>query len=71
MNSVMQRLLLLSFAVGATAALSAGPVHAQGELTLYCSPQIEWCRAMETAFEKETGIKVAMTRKSPARSMPR
>ena len=60
----MQRLSLLSFAVGAAVALSAGPVHAQGELTLYCSPQIEWCEAMKTAFEKETGITVSMTRKS-------
>src|SRR5262245_1907233 len=37
---------------------------AQGNLTLYCSVQEEWCRAMLTAFEKQTGIKVAMTRKS-------
>jgi len=34
------------------------------ELTLYCSPQIEWCQVMVEAFEKETGISVAMTRKS-------
>jgi iron(III) transport system substrate-binding protein len=59
----MQWLSLLSF-VAAAAALSAGPVRAQGELTLYCSPQIEWCEAMKTAFEKETGITVSMTRKS-------
>jgi iron(III) transport system substrate-binding protein len=63
-KSVMQRLSLLSFAVAAAAAVSAGPAHAQGELTLYCSPQIEWCEAMKTAFEKETGITVSMTRKS-------
>jgi iron(III) transport system substrate-binding protein len=37
---------------------------AQGNLTLYCSPQEEWCRAVVTAFEKKTGIKVSMTRKS-------
>src|SRR5207237_8072622 len=41
-----------------------GEAVAQGQLTLYCSVQEEWCRAMVTAFEKETGIKVAMTRKS-------
>jgi len=33
-------------------------------LTLYCSPQIEWCQLMVEAFSKETGIDVAMTRKS-------
>jgi iron(III) transport system substrate-binding protein len=56
--------LLMSGA--AFAALATGPTlaQAQGALTMYCSVQEEWCRAMTTAFEKETGIKVAMTRKS-------
>lgn len=44
--------------------LGSGPASAAGKLTLYCSPQIEWCNLMVEAFEKETGIKVAMTRKS-------
>jgi iron(III) transport system substrate-binding protein len=47
----------LLFALPLTAA-------AQGELVLYCTPQEEWCRAMVVAFEKATGIKVLMTRKS-------
>jgi iron(III) transport system substrate-binding protein len=38
--------------------------QAQGQLVLYCAVQEEWCRGMVTAFERETGIKVAMTRKS-------
>ena len=38
--------------------------QAQGQLTVYCAVQEEWCRAMVDAFEKETGIKVDMTRKS-------
>ncbi|MDJ0894509.1 MAG: ABC transporter substrate-binding protein [Alphaproteobacteria bacterium] len=46
------------------AGLSAGQAIAADKLTLYCSPQIEWCKLMVEAFEKETGIKVAMTRKS-------
>jgi iron(III) transport system substrate-binding protein len=37
---------------------------AQGELVLYCSVQEEWCRPMVAAFEKATGIRVLMTRKS-------
>jgi iron(III) transport system substrate-binding protein len=58
-------LKLLTFAAGAAVLLAApAGVRAAGELTLYCSPQIEWCQAMVTAFEKKTGIKVAMTRKS-------
>jgi iron(III) transport system substrate-binding protein len=56
-----QKLLLsaaVAFAAGAPAPASAD------DLVLYCSPQIEWCNLMVEAFEKETGIDVAMTRKS-------
>jgi iron(III) transport system substrate-binding protein len=52
--------------LSATVALAAGasaPASAD-DLVLYCSPQIEWCNLMVEAFEKETGINVAMTRKS-------
>src|SRR5512134_2815547 len=56
--------LLLGAAVAAVFALQAVPARAQGALVLYCTVQEEWCRAMVTAFERETGIKVAMTRKS-------
>ena len=50
-------------------ALSSGAVpttapNAAEELTLYCSPQIEWCQVMIEEFQKATGIEVAMTRKS-------
>ena len=45
-------------------AASALPAAAQGELVLYCSVQEEWCRPMVAAFEKATGVKVLMTRKS-------
>jgi iron(III) transport system substrate-binding protein len=41
-----------------------GAANAQGNLVLYCANQIEWCQAVVTAFEKKTGIKVAMSRKS-------
>jgi iron(III) transport system substrate-binding protein len=43
---------------------AALPASAQGQLTVYCSVQEEWCRPMVAVFEKTTGIKVAMTRKS-------
>jgi iron(III) transport system substrate-binding protein len=43
----------------------AAPAAAQQQnLTLYCSVQEEWCRPMAAAFERATGIRVAMTRKS-------
>jgi iron(III) transport system substrate-binding protein len=56
--------ILLGSAVAALVALGGQPARAQGSLVLYCTVQEEWCRAMVTAFERETGIKVAMTRKS-------
>src|SRR5512137_3160256 len=52
---------------GIVAALAlAAPLtaSAQGELVVYCTVQEEWCRPMVAAFEKATGIKVLMTRKS-------
>jgi iron(III) transport system substrate-binding protein len=42
----------------------AAPANAQGSLVVYCGVQEEWCRGAVTAFERETGIKVSMTRKS-------
>lgn len=46
------------------AAVSLAPAHAQGSLVIYCGVNEEWCRGMSTAFERETGIRVSMTRKS-------
>jgi iron(III) transport system substrate-binding protein len=55
-----------AFAAGLAVAAFAGSsaAQAQGNLVLYCTVQEEWCRVMVTGFERETGIKVAMTRKS-------
>jgi iron(III) transport system substrate-binding protein len=60
MKSKMIRIGLAAAALFATTA----PAFAQGELVLYCTVQEEWCRPMVAAFEKATGIKVLMTRKS-------
>src|SRR5689334_12274461 len=57
------RTLLGLAALGALGA-AATPAAAQGTIVVYCAVQEEWCRPMAAAFEKETGIKVAMTRKS-------
>lgn len=59
--------LFLASLIGAVvlgAGFAAAPARAAEKLTLYCSPQIEWCQLMVAEFEKRTGIKVAMTRKS-------
>jgi iron(III) transport system substrate-binding protein len=50
--------------IAALALAAPGAVFAQGNLVVYCAVQEEWCRPMVAAFERKTGIKVAMTRKS-------
>jgi iron(III) transport system substrate-binding protein len=58
------RLLVQTAALAAGLGALAAPAFAQGELVVYCGVQEEWCRPMVAALEKETGIKVSMTRKS-------
>lgn len=53
----------------AFSALLPGAARAQGNLTVYCSVQEEWCRPMMAAFERATGIRVAMTRKSSGETL--
>ncbi len=62
MTTKLNRVALTVAALVLTAG--AGAAQAADRLTLYCSPQIEWCQIMVEAFTKETGIDVAMTRKS-------
>ena len=60
------RTLAASLGTALTAGLAAPQALAQdkGSLNLLCSVELEWCGAMATAFEKDTGIKVQMIRKS-------
>lgn len=58
------KLLLQSAVLAAGVGALAGAASAQGELVVYCAVQEEWCRPMVQEFEKATGIKVSMTRKS-------
>jgi iron(III) transport system substrate-binding protein len=63
----MKSLKKLALAAGMSMAaglLGAGGASAAGNLVVYCGVQEEWCQAMVTAFQKETGISVSMTRKS-------
>src|SRR4030095_5072203 len=50
------------------AASIAASTHALAQLTVVCNMQAEWCNAAATEFEKETGIKVAMTLKGSGES---
>src|SRR5207253_9837864 len=55
---------LAALVIGVRAQVFSSAALADGNLVLYCTVQEEWCRAMVTAFERDTGIKVSMTRKS-------
>jgi iron(III) transport system substrate-binding protein len=46
----------------------AGPAVAQ-QLNVICSVQGEWCNAIATEFQRDTGIKVAMTLKGSGESI--
>src|SRR5438477_9357728 len=63
MASLTLRSLIGLAALASGLVLSTG-ARAQGELVVYCGVQEEWCRPMVAAFERATGIKVSMTRKS-------
>ena len=62
--TTVSRLLGLSVLAVAMSITAGTGAQAAGKMTLYCSPQIEWCQLVIKEFEKATGIKVAMTRKS-------
>jgi iron(III) transport system substrate-binding protein len=40
------------------------PAAAQGSLNMVCAPVADWCEAIAAAFQRETGVKVNMVRKS-------
>ncbi len=64
MMRLRHRFTLIAVVALTSVGISLLDVEARERLTLYCSPQIDWCQLMVKLFEKETGIKVAMTRKS-------
>ena len=57
-------LSLVAVAIAGLVAATANTAFAADRLTYYCSAEEEWCQLMAKEFEKATGIKVAMTRKS-------
>jgi iron(III) transport system substrate-binding protein len=65
---ILRRMIAAALLAGA-AAVTPGLAQAQGNLTVYCSVQEEWCRPMMAAFERATGIRVAMTRKSSGETL--
>jgi iron(III) transport system substrate-binding protein len=64
----VNRRLLYLVALGAPLAWTA-PAAAQGTLNLYCSVQIEWCQAIATNFQRDTGIRVNMTQRGSGETL--
>ena len=62
--AILAALSLAVLAPGVTPGVAPGVAWAQGSLVLYCSVDESWCRGVTTAFQKETGIRVDMTRLS-------
>ena len=57
------------FASLAVLLLFPGESAAQGTLNVYCSVQAEWCQAIATEFQRQTGIKVAVTQKGSGETL--
>jgi len=56
--------LLRTAVLAAATTMISVPAMAKEKLNVLCSTDTDWCNMMETAFEKETGIKVSLIRKS-------
>lgn len=63
------RLISASMIAALGAAILPSPARAADRLSLLCSADLEWCQLMKTRFEKETGIGVAMIRKSAGEAL--
>lgn len=53
-----------AFLGGLLALAAVAPAAAQGQVVVYCSMQEDWCNEAARGFERATGIRVAMTRRS-------
>lgn len=59
---ISRRLLISAFSLG---LLASAPIAARAQsLNVLCAPTAQWCEAIAAAFERDTGVKVGMARKS-------
>jgi iron(III) transport system substrate-binding protein len=61
--------MMLAGGLLAAVIVGASPAAAQGSVNVYCSVQVEWCQAIATGFERDTGIKVNMTQKGSGETL--
>jgi iron(III) transport system substrate-binding protein len=61
---------LTPMALLAAVSLAApSAVRGQGNLNVYCSVQAEWCQAVANEFQRQTGIRVALTLKGSGETL--
>ena len=62
-----RKLALAALALGGLGFGQAA--QAQGALNVYCSVQNEWCQAIVTNFQRDTGVRVNMTQRGSGESL--
>jgi iron(III) transport system substrate-binding protein len=55
--------------IAAVLLTAPSSVFAQGNLNVYCSVQAEWCQAVANEFQRQTGIRVALTLKGSGETL--
>ena len=67
----MRAIRILLGVVLAGGALLAMPQRAQAEepVTVFCGFEIDWCEALKAAYEKTTGLKAAVSRKTDGEAL--
>ena len=60
----LRSMLLAVTTLAGVSALTGPSPAAASEVVVYCSVNEDWCREVVTAFERKSGIKMLMTRKS-------
>ena len=63
LKTSMRRTLFLSLVLIAS-FIGTAKVYAQAQMNLICAPGSDWCEAIVAGFQRDTGIKVNMVRKS-------
>ncbi|CAG9238838.1 Iron ABC transporter substrate-binding protein [Paraburkholderia tropica] len=62
-------LRMVATALASALCLATPSAHADERLNLLCSADLEWCQLMKNRFEQETGVHVAMIRKSAGEAL--
>jgi iron(III) transport system substrate-binding protein len=69
-NLLVLKFKLCSLAASLLFIVSGAPsAQAQQSLNVICSMQVEWCNALKTEFEKQTGAKVNMSPKGSGEAL--